>query len=249
MNAESYTSLEQRLDSLAAELEHVRSKLRTLQAQRRPLRLWERIGCFSGLALLGVIVVGASTHVGIAQMRLKNKGNVQTTKNNSTGTATVLNAPVEIRGKSGQTIARFSEDSGHYGLEVDGPGLGKVVLGFNSDGGAIFLKNGGIVTATMKGTGFTVWNFPSVTPYPISYLGKSNKGTGFVAVYNGAGTQAGFLLAKDDGGGNVTVANPLGEGVFSAGYTDDGGNACVANVKRGVTCVGIGLPMTFSVQK
>lgn len=74
-------------------------------------------------------------------------------------------------------------------------------------------------------------------------------GKGVVAAYGAGGTPVAILTESKNGGGNVTVNDPGGSGVFSVGYVGDGANACIDLPKHGLKCFGIGLPMTFSVQK
>ena len=75
-------------------------------------------------------------------------------------------------------------------------------------------------------------------------LQLADSGKGLVAVFNGQSPVA-FLSQSvaHPGGGNVTATDPGGSGVFSAGYTGEGGDACV-NRKQGTRCVGAGsLPL------
>lgn len=74
-------------------------------------------------------------------------------------------------------------------------------------------------------------------------LQTNDAGKGLVAVMNGTRPVA-FLTQSEahPGGGNVTVANPEGGGVFSAGYDGEAGTACV-NHKQSLHCLGIGLPL------
>jgi len=64
-----------------------------------------------------------------------------------------------------------------------------------------------------------------------------------VAVYNNAGMPVATLgIGSNGSGGNVTTRDSSGNGVFSAGATQDGGTACVIH-KGKIHCLGIGLPL------
>jgi len=64
-----------------------------------------------------------------------------------------------------------------------------------------------------------------------------------VAVYNSAGMPVATLgIGSNGSGGNVTTRDSAGNGVFSAGATQDGGTACVIH-KGKIHCLGIGLPL------
>jgi hypothetical protein len=223
MNAEPQSAVYEELASLRAEMEHLRYQVRELQ--RGGAGWWRKAAYLVGATLLAIMSFGAMTRVSGAQKEVAKP-------------TTVLDAPVDVRGKSGKTIARFSEEKGHYGLEVFGPGDEVAAIGSNPKGGVILLSKGPNVNATMSAEGFRVWRAKN----NVAYLGVEGE-QGIVAVYNGTGKTVGFLLASTTtGGGNLTVADPSGNGVFSAGYTQDGGNACLSNKKRGLKCLGIGLP-------
>ena len=80
---------------------------------------------------------------------------------------------------------------------------------------------------------------------PVAGL-SSTGGRGVVSVYHQAIPIA-FLTESDKhpGGGSVTVTDPGGNGMFSAGYTGEGGDACV-NRKNGLKCLGIALPLQIN---
>ncbi len=69
-----------------------------------------------------------------------------------------------------------------------------------------------------------------------------------VVLYNDAGEAITTLAKSQEGtgeGGNITVRQPDGEGIFSAGYSQErgGGEACVYRAKKqNVFCLGIGVP-------
>ncbi|OQX11371.1 MAG: hypothetical protein BWK73_17910 [Thiothrix lacustris] len=69
-----------------------------------------------------------------------------------------------------------------------------------------------------------------------------------MVLYNDAGEAITTLAKSQEGtgeGGNITIRQPDGEGIFSAGYNADlgGGDACVYRAKKqNVFCLGIGVP-------
>ena len=73
-------------------------------------------------------------------------------------------------------------------------------------------------------------------------LQLTDDGKGLVAVFNGSTPIAFLSQSSHAGGGNVTTADPGGNGVFSAGYDGTAGAACVTR-KSGLNCLGIGLPL------
>lgn len=68
-------------------------------------------------------------------------------------------------------------------------------------------------------------------------------GKGLVGVFNQSNAIA-FLSESDKhpGGGNLTVSDPGGNGIFSAGFTGEAGDACVTR-KNGLWCMGTNLPL------
>jgi hypothetical protein len=68
-------------------------------------------------------------------------------------------------------------------------------------------------------------------------------GKGMVAVHSQTAAIA-FLAESDKhaGGGSITATDPAGNGIFSAGYTGEGGDVCVDN-KNTLKCLGVGLPL------
>ena len=87
----------------------------------------------------------------------------------------------------------------------------------------------------------------SKTDMAVAGLTTYDNGKGLVGVFGPTGQAIAFIAESDKnpGGGNVTATNPAGDGVFSAGYTGDGGEACV-NRKTGLKCLGVGLPLQIN---
>ncbi len=74
-------------------------------------------------------------------------------------------------------------------------------------------------------------------------LQATDGGKAMVAVFH-SNKPVAFLTESGahPGGGNVTTTDPGGNGVFSAGYAGEGGEACV-NRKQSTHCLGVGLPL------
>ena len=78
---------------------------------------------------------------------------------------------------------------------------------------------------------------------PVAGITSYAGGKGLVAVFNQSAAIA--MLAESDkhaGGGNITASDPTGNGIFSAGYTGEAGDACVTR-KNGLWCMGTNLPL------
>jgi hypothetical protein len=78
---------------------------------------------------------------------------------------------------------------------------------------------------------------------PVAGITSYAGGKGLVAVFNQSAAIA--MLAESDkhpGGGNITASDPGGNGIFSAGYTGEAGDACVTR-KNGLWCMGTNLPL------
>src|SRR2546421_5765833 len=147
MRFETSTTVEERIKLLATELERTRSELRALQRQHRQLNLAKRMTYLAGFVVLALMTSGTASR-SIAQ-------------NEVARPITILEAPVEIRGKSGQTIVQIGEDKGRYGLNIyspnvpaspNGPSSSGASLGLGFEGaggksGLILLKEGPNVTA------------------------------------------------------------------------------------------------------
>jgi hypothetical protein len=60
-------------------------------------------------------------------------------------------------------------------------------------------------------------------------------------IYGDSGAAVAHMGVGSNGGGNLTAADPGGNGVFSAGYIASGGpgTACVEH--NGTKCLGVGL--------
>ncbi len=242
MRFEASVTLEEQIKSLATELERTRSDLRALQRQHRRSALSTRLFYLSGLIVIVSLAGIAFSPPGAAQQQVARP-------------TTYFDAPFVVYDKNHRPIVEISDEPGKKGLTVYGPpeeaSGSSVRLGFGKSaagdiGGVILLKD----TSNHA--------FARIDPGGYVFLGKSDTsvatmgrydGKGVVAIFNQAGKVVAFLTEKDNHGGSVTVADPAGEGVFSAGFTGDGGNACISNTKRGIKCVGIGLPMTMQVGK
>lgn len=125
------------------------------------------------------------------------------------------------------TYTSMSAINAGMGLAVRVAGIRKSYVGTNSEG------NGGVY---VYGHGDN----------PAAVLTTIKGGKGLIAVFNDLAAIA--MLAESDkhpGGGEVSVTDPDGNGVFAAGYAGDGGEACV-NRKSGLKCLGVGLPLQIN---
>lgn len=241
MRFETSTTLAERIELLATELERTRSEVRSLQRQHRRTARSTRFFGLSGLIVIVSFMSIALAPAGTAQKMV-----------------THFEVPFIVEDKFHKPIVEISDEPGRWGLTVYGKNVGRVSLGSNEDGGYIgIIGSNGLITkeapapkpatlATIDADGFQYYGKVSRTA--LASL-TSFEGRGLVRVNNQTGKAVAFLIEKDNQGGSVTVADPNGDGIFSAGFTGDGGNACISNMKRGLKCLGIGLPMTMQVGK
>jgi hypothetical protein len=194
-------NLEERIKLLATELERTQSDLHALQSQRRQVNLAKRVTYLAGLVVLAFMTGVTLTPRSIAQ-------------NESPKPITILEAPVEIRGKSGQTIVQIGEESGRYGLNIyspnassgsnapSGPGA-SVHLGFEGGGSSalILLKEGPNFTAKLGRDGLRMYK----TNQPVAFLGISAGGNGELQLGNPTGTALVEAGALDSNTGTVRV--------------------------------------------
>ena len=124
-----------------------------------------------------------------------------------------------------KTYTSINSFAAGNGLKVRKAGVDTVFVGEGSEGGTIENYN---AAGDMVGSLGTIG------------------GKGLIAVFSGKHAVA-FMTESDKhpGGGNVTTTNPAGEGIFSAGFTGEGGDACI-NRKTGLKCLGIGLPLQIN---
>ena len=123
------------------------------------------------------------------------------------------------------TYTSMSAINAGIGLAVRVSGVRKSFVGTSGDDG-----NGAV---------FVYGN----TDQPAAALRTYGGGKGLVSIYSG-GNAIAFMTERDKhaGGGNFTASDPAGNGIFSAGFTGEGGDACI-NRKNGLKCLGIGLPL------
>jgi len=79
---------------------------------------------------------------------------------------------------------------------------------------------------------------------PVAGVTSYGGGKGLVAIFNQE-SRAIAMLAESDkhpGGGNITASAPNGDGIFSAGFTGEAGDACVTR-KTGLWGMGTNLPL------
>ena len=212
MKCETNRTLEERINLLATELERTQSELRALRRQRQQVNLAKRMTYLAGFVVLALMISGTLVPRSIAQQEVARS-------------TTILDAPVEIRGKSGETIVKIDDDKGTYGLHVYSPNVpsspnspngpsspgASVHLGFEGGGtsGLILLKEGPNFTAKLGRDGLRLYK----TNQPVAYLGISAGGNGELQLGNPAGASLVEAGALDSNTGVVRVypfgATPL----------------------------------------
>jgi hypothetical protein len=151
--------------------------------------------------------------------------------------------------KGGQQVAGvFAKDKGGV-VKVMKSGDANTYTAINAiDGGlGVMVRKGGVKKAFMGTSGEgndkgSVYVY-TTTDSPVAGLTSYGGGKGLVAVFSQ--TAAIAMLSESDkhaGAGSITATDPAGNGVFSAGFTGEGGDVCV-NRKSGLKCLGIGLPL------
>jgi hypothetical protein len=201
-------NLEERIKLLTSELERTQSELRILQRQHRQVNLAKRMTYLAGFVVLALMTSGTLAPRSIAQ-------------NEGPKAITILEAPVEIRGKSGQTIVQIGEDKGRYGLNIyspngpsspnspngpSSPGSPGASLGLGFEGaggtsGLILLKEGPNFTAKLGRDGLKLYK----TNQPVAFLGISPGGNGELQLGNPTGASLVEAGALDSNTGVVRV--------------------------------------------
>ena len=155
-----------------------------------------------------------------------------------------------INDKDGQPVAGvFANDNGgvvkvmksgdpttYSGLNAVSAGLGLAIR----KGGVRLVFAGASGESGEKGSVFVYGGGEN----PVAGVTTYGGGKGLVAVFN-PGLKAIAMLAESaehPGGGNVTASDPAGNGIFSAGFTGEAGDACVTR-KNGLWCMGTNLPL------
>ncbi|MDE1923944.1 MAG: hypothetical protein KGL92_11400 [Gammaproteobacteria bacterium] len=129
-------------------------------------------------------------------------------------------------------LARFGSPNSYVTAAANNDGLG---LKVRSDGHSLAWIGAGVDSADGQVLIFG-------HDHAVAGLQTYSGGKGQMTVWNAAGQPVAFLAESDkNSGGNVTVANGSGTGVFSAGATADGGDAC-ADHKGHLHCLGVSIP-------
>lgn len=173
-----------------------------------------------------------------------------------------ITAPFEVVGRSGGVILRVAEKvstasgqgaqvtigagaAGNYAVRVHKNGGGLVAgIGQSLTGaGIVLVTNGSEVAAVMDGQDKKISVFDG--GHAAASLSADKGGT--VAVYVGTQAVAYLTRSSHGGGGNLTLSDTAGFGVFSAGAASDGGGeACLNRVTGGGQhrnlCLGVELP-------
>jgi len=178
--------------------------------------------------------------------------------------ATRITAPFEVVSRSGKIILRVAEkvsstsgdgaqvtigagDSGNYAVRVHENGEAFVAgVGQSRDGtGLVVVMDAqGELVANMSAGSRSISVFDGAQA--AASLALDEKG-GTVAVYQGSQAVAYLTRSSHGNGGNLTLADGTGFGVFSAGSAaDGGGEACLNRVtgggKQRNACLGVELP-------
>ena len=154
-----------------------------------------------------------------------------------------------INDKSGELVATVVAGNNGGIMKVSKAGDQHTFSSMNAvdEGLGVLVRKAGARVAFMGSQdGQSIVYVFSGSDSPTAGLLASKAGKGVVAVYNNLVPIA-FLTESDkhDGGGSVTVTDPAGNGVFSAGYSGDGGEACLDR-KGTLKCLGIGLPLQIN---
>jgi hypothetical protein len=177
---------------------------------------------------------------------------------------------LNIFGSVDKPVATLQSDQGDGQMTIsDQSGHPVATVSVQDNGGVIKAMMDGdpntfsAMGSTQKALGLTVKHAGS----PLAYVGWNDEKTGAVLVYgSGKDAAAGVITSggkgvvgvfndgvpvaylsenrKHPGGGELTVADPAGNDVFQAGYTGEGGEACV-NHKGSLKCLGVALPLTI----
>ena len=208
MRLDASMTLEDRINLLATELQRTQSELRALQRGRRQVNLAKRMTYLAGFVVLAFMISGTWAPRSIAHQE-------------GARPITVLEAPVEIRGKSGQAIVQIGEDKGRYGLNIYSPNVASspnspngpstpgspgasLGLGFEGAGGTsglILLKEGPNFTAKLGRDGLKLYTANRA----VAFLGISAGGNGELQLGNPTGSSLVEAGALDSNTGVVRV--------------------------------------------
>ncbi len=123
--------------------------------------------------------------------------------------------------------------------------IAAIGIGANGTGVATIRKSDGSQSVTLgdnNGGFVNVYNAGNIAADL-----EASDGKGVIAVRNKAGNAVAFLTESSQGeGGNVTLTDPAGNGIVSAGYSaSDQGDICLDRKKK-LVCVGVNLPLSIS---
>jgi hypothetical protein len=219
------TDLDARIHALATEVVELRGEVARLRAERRRRGAPLLVACFLiGLSLVGG---GAFTRAVTAQG----------TKGNPVPNSVM--AAFVVVDHDNRPMMEVNDEPGKKGLAVYGPpeaARNEVFLGFaktSAGVGPLILMSVShdSVVERIDSDGYRYYASGNKA---LAMMGSRGGNKGIVTVYNPVGKAIAFLTESDTsaGGGNVSAADP-GGGVFSAGFSGDGGNACVNRGKNG----------------
>ncbi|UJS24552.1 hypothetical protein [Thiothrix winogradskyi] len=217
-----------------------------------------------GKAMAELLIDGESARVVAANKSnigyLNADANISQAVLTSNGVRTALGSPEE--GVNGMVVSNADsrQPLGEMALR---PGK-KFALRLYDEAGKVVVSAGTNPTTSGSGTVMAA----NTQGENVAFVGTSSDGqTGVVSVakggkdtaaliseprmivlYNDAGEAITTLAKSQEGtgeGGNITIRQPDGEGIFSAGYNAEagGGDACVYRAKKqNMFCLGIGVP-------
>ena len=217
-----------------------------------------------GNAMAALLIDGESARVIAANKSnigyLNADANISQTVLSSNGVRTAIGSPEE--GVNGMVISN-ADNRQPLGEMALRPGK-KFALRLYDEAGKVVVSAGTNPTTSGSGTVMAA----NTQGENVAFVGTSSDGqTGVVSVakggkdtaaliseprmivlYNDAGEAITTLAKSQEGtgeGGNITIRQPDGEGIFSAGYNAEagGGDACVYRAKKqNMFCLGIGVP-------
>ena len=217
-----------------------------------------------GNAMAALLIDGESARVIAANKSnigyLNADANISQTVLSSNGVRTAIGSPEE--GVNGMVISN-ADNRQPLGEMALRPGK-KFALRLYDEAGKVVVSagtnpttsgSGTVMAANTQGENVTFVGTSSDGQTGVVSVAKGGKDTAaliseprMIVLYNDAGEAITTLAKSQEGtgeGGNITIRQPDGEGIFSAGYNAEagGGDACVYRAKKqNMFCLGIGVP-------
>ncbi len=217
-----------------------------------------------GNAMAALLIDGESARVIAANKSnigyLNADANISQTVLSSNGVRTAIGSPEE--GVNGMVISN-ADNRQPLGEMALRPGK-KFALRLYDEAGKVVVSagtnpttsgSGTVMAANTQGENVTFVGTSSDGQTGVVSVAKGGKDTAaliseprMIVLYNDTGEAITTLAKSQEGtgeGGNITIRQPDGEGIFSAGYNAEagGGDACVYRAKKqNMFCLGIGVP-------